>query len=321
MSHLTISYFTSRKEPMIEWFFDALHRECAGDYSDLRVVVVDFWAQPVDGWTTEDVMRRFGSVASKCRVPPDRFVHVPPKPTVWQGPHRRTKVNWWAASNARNTAICLAPDGWIAFVDDISVFKPGWLKEVRDAMSAGDKTITLGAYKKVKNLVVSDGVITSCDEHPAGVDNRLAHVKNDEPIACSGQWLYGCSLVAPVEAFIAINGFSEVCDGLSFEDVIAGIMLQKKGYSLVYRPRMMTFESEERHHDGLVMKRSDYGISPNDKSHAILRMAQNGDGFAPNYFEPGGIRELRVRVMNGQPFPVSRIPEHEWYTSTRLEEL
>ena len=43
--HLTIAYFTSRKNPAIKWFFDSLNRETGGDYTKIRVVVVDFWAK------------------------------------------------------------------------------------------------------------------------------------------------------------------------------------------------------------------------------------------------------------------------------------
>lgn len=134
--------------------------------------------------------------------------------------------------------------------------------------------------------------------------------------------MYGCSLVAPVEAFLSINGFPEaLCDGMGFEDVIAGIMLAKKGYSFQYDCRMLTLEDDDLHSQLPIMKRSDYGVSPNDKSHAVLSIAQTGDGWHPNYFGEDGIRGLRKRVLSGDPFPICRIPEHEWYTGKPLNEL
>ena len=69
------------------------------------------------------------------------------------------------------------------------------------------------------------------------------------------------------------------------------------------------------------MKRSDYGISPDDKSHRILNHTMNGDGWNANYFDGGSIRNLRAQVLNGAPFTISRNPQHEWYTGRLLSEL
>lgn len=314
MSHLTIAYFTSRKSPMIEWFFSSLNRETGGDYQGISIVVVDRWYGDRDEniyqlWPYND---GWGSLR-----------HVPAKPCVWQGPHRLTKEDWFAASNARNTAICLAEDGWIAFVDDLSVLTRGWLTAVREAVAGPNKIVTCGAYRKVGALIVaSDGSVASFNDRPSGRDSRWEHGNDSVPVMCGGDWMYGCSLVAPVEAFLSINGFPEaLCDGLGFEDVIAGIMLAKKGYSFQYDRRMLTMEDDDLHAQLPVMKRSDFGVSPNDKSHAVLNIAMNGDGWHPNYFGEEGIRGLRQRVLSGDPFPFYRIPEHEWYTGIRLEEL
>lgn len=309
---ITFSYFTSRKNPMIEMFFASLDREIAGDYTDKKIVVVDFYAEAPG---------RAEYIASLANEDQRKILtHVPPKPNPWQGRYRLTPVDWWAASNARNTAICLAPDGWIVFVDDLSVMLPGYGVALRSAILK-ENTITCGAYRKVKKLVVDNGNIVSFEDHPGGHDNRYAH-GIDGGLPCSGNWLYGCSLAAPVEAFLQIGGFAEAwCDGLSFEDCIAGIMLGKKGWKFIYDRAMMTYESEEGHQDGVVMKRSDYGISPNDKSHHVLRMAENGNGFHPNYFGEEGIRGLRARVLAGDPFPINQLPEHEFFTATPLSEL
>ena len=120
---LTIAYMTHRKEPLIGWFFDSLDNELGGQYEGVKVVVVDFYAQPCDGWTEEDVEKRKAKFVELSKTD---VLHVPPKPSVWQGPHRLTKVNYFAASSARNTAICLAEDGYVVFMDDLSVIMPGW---------------------------------------------------------------------------------------------------------------------------------------------------------------------------------------------------
>lgn len=318
---------------MIEWFFDSLRRETGGDFSDIKIVVVDFWNQvgAEKGWTQEHVDERRVEIrgALYSFMPADQFEeyhgslrHVAPKSCVWQGKDRLTKENWFAASNARNTAVCLAPDGWLAFVDDLSVLMPGWLTRVRAAMAGDQKTVTCGAYRKVKELVVENGNVVSFVDHPGGHDNRYGYGNDSGPVACHGNWMYGCSLVAPVQAFLDINGWPEaLCDGLSFEDCICGLFLEKKGYRFLYDRTMMTYESEELHAQLPIMKRSDYGVSPNDKSHAVLKMAREGNGWHPNYFGEEGIAGLRQRALAGESFPVVQIPEHEWWTGTRLAEL
>lgn len=304
---LTIAYMTCRKDPKIEWFSASLARETAA-HPDLRfrVVIIDYFAN-----FGEDSRRPFSRAG---------WTVCAPKPSVWQGKYRLTKDDWFAASNARNSALCLATDGHIAYVDDLSVLKPGWLTYVREAIARD--SITCFTYQKVRDLVVdAAGSIVSFTDFPSGHDNRFGGGSDSGPVSCGGNWLYGCSLVAPVEAFLDINGWPEICDGLGFEDCIAGIMLEKKGWAIEFDRRAVTFESEELHHVGPVMKRSDYGVSPNDKSHALLKMAQGGDGWHPGFFGDEGIRGLRQRVLSGEPFPMVGIPEHEWYTGTPLRDL
>lgn len=131
ISVLTIAYMTNRREPRVDWFFASLARElstaAAGELGNLRCVVVDFWAD-------ESGRRAAFAALAPAGV---ELVHVPPKPTVWQGPHRLTGRDYFAAASARNTALCLAPDGWIAYVDDLSVLMPGWLAACRDLRDLG----------------------------------------------------------------------------------------------------------------------------------------------------------------------------------------
>ena len=336
---LTIAYFTSRLEPRIDWFFDSLHRELAGDYTGIRIVVVDFWAQvmpaaiPRDGmptlpWREDNVRERRTEIRSAFYngfgggEKTFEFWHVPPKPTPWQGPFRRTKRDWFSAANTRNTAICLAPDGWIAFVDDLSVLTPGWMSRVRAAWEGSNREITLGAYRKVKNLSVTDGAITGFDDFPEGWDGRWKQTGDQDLFSAPGGWLFGCSLVAPVDAFLDINGYPEAwCDGLGFEDCIAGVLLEKKGYRFVYDRKMLTLEDEDLHYQLPKMVKSDYGVSPNDKSHRVLGQALTSDGWHPNFFGDETLRGLRARVLAGEPFPVNQLPEHEFFTGTPLDQL
>lgn len=302
--HLTIAYITSRKDCKLEWFLSSLKNQINSD-DVISIVIIDFYM-------TEKAKILFSSVPGSIAV-----VHSAPKPCVWQGPHKLTKEDWFAASNARNTALCLAPDGWICYVDDLSVLMPGWLNAVREAVAGN--YIALGAYKKVKNLVVENGEVKSYEEYPAGVDSRWGFGKDNEAVPATGGMMYGCSVAMPVEGLLTIGGWPEYVDGLSSEDYICGLALQNVGYKFKYDRRMLTLESEEHHHLEPSLKRSDYGTSPLDKSHAALNIAMSAKYF-DNYYE-GGMRKMREEVLSGKPFPVVNNPQHEWFTKTPLSEL
>lgn len=317
---LTIAYITCRQDCRIEWFFSSLQRECVGNYTGIRVVVVDFHreSRSIIYSANEWQIRKGGGNTHWCA----------PKPTVWQGEHRLTKENWFAAANQRNTALCLAPDGFIAFVDDLSVLLPGWLAQVRKAMA--ENYIVCGAYKKVKDLKVLNGDVIRYTDYPQGLDNRLRYASDVAP--CAGNWLYGCSVAGPVEAFLSVNGWPEINDGLGFEDCCMGIVLKNAGHDLRYDPKMMTYESEELHHVEPAFRKEDWhlvdgkpvkgGNGKDDKSHAALNIARQSKRF--EYDVGGGfkdLRELRQHVLKGGQFPIRQNPCHDWYTGVPLAEL
>lgn len=304
---ITIAYMTNRAEPMFEWFADSLHNECQGNYTDIRVVMVDFY---------RDQPFRFEEMKQKAfRM--REFIHVSPKPTVWQGPHRLTKENCFAASNARNTALCYALDGYIAYVDDLAILLPGWLSRVRAAMEGG--YIALGSFQKVSKMMVQGGVLLSCVDIEQGKDSRLRSATTLTP--ASGNWHYGCSVAGPVEAYLSVNGWDEDCDGMGAEDYACGIMLEKSGWKLMFDPQMRTYESEELHFIGEVFRRINEEEGEEDKAHRYLRMIGNGRLTAPNFFPPGGIRAMREAILKGGSFPVSQIPQHSWYSGKHISEL
>lgn len=309
---ITIAYITMRKEPNTDWFLKSLQSQITPE-DRITVVVIDFFYDEYPTWIWDKKMLFTAQVE-------------PPKPCVWQGKHRLTKDNWFAASNARNTALCHALTGWIVFLDDLSVLMPGWLNSVREAMAGN--YIALGAYKKVKNLIVENGVPISYTEFPEGIDSRWNAGSDCGPVPASGGMMYGCSVAMPVEALLTINGWPEdLCDGLGSEDYCCGLALQNAGYTFKYDRRMLTLESEEDHHVGTVFRKDDWhfengvpvrgGNGSDDKSHAALNIARQSKYF-PNHFN---IRELRQKILSGEPFPVDRIPEHDWYTGIPLKDL
>lgn len=328
---LTIAYITNRRDCRIEWFFDSLKNEVAGDWSDIRVVIIDFFAL--------EKGRRV-RIAKAARIP---ITHSTPKPSVWQGPHRLTTQDYFAASNARNTALCYAQDGYICYIDDISVIVPGWLSQLREIMDKGQ--IALGAYIKVMDLKVTNGQIISfkgmeaqpLDDHelqeqylraagssyPQGIDSRLAKTLDFGPITAGGSWMFGCSCAMPVEALLDINGWDEDNDSMGSEDYCAGIMMEFAGYSFRYLPRMMTLESEELHHvEKPFLRIIKDDLTEIDASHKMLKMVKDGGRRrAPGYLGDGGITKLRQNILNGAEFPVIKIPDCDWRDGQPLSEM
>jgi hypothetical protein len=320
MIPVSIIYSTARKDPRIEWFLAALAKQAGDDLRDAQLIIVDFWAEGLkaeDNWSDAEAAERRAKF--RALSPVEDTIVTPVMPNVWQGRYRLTRENWFAASAVRNTGICLAKHDTLVFVDDLSCPTKTWWPAVKEAVASGG--IVAGSYRKVSNLRCEKGEIVSFDNCEDGHDNRFGAGSDDGPVPCGGNWLYGCNLVGPTEAFLEINGYPQICDSLGFEDVICGIQLEKKGWAFTYDRRMQTIEDRDLHFVGPVMRRSDYGVSPNDKSHALLKMAQQGDGYHPGYFDAGGIRELRRRVLSGEPFPICQIPDREWFTGKLLSEL
>lgn len=307
MNHLTIVYITSRLNPRIEWFLDSLHIQTAGDYSNIRLVIVDFFKE----------QRPLGALLGREHRYPD-LIHTEPKPNVWQGKHKLGSIERFAASNARNTGLLLAKDGWIAYVDDLSVLMPGWLANVHLAMGMG--YCVLGAYKKVRELTVVDGVVTHRIEHPGGLDSRWSIGSDGNPVDCSGNILYGCSFACPVQALLDINGCPEdVCDGMGYDDQVMGGVMWNRGYRFRYSRNMLTLESEEAHNEGPVFLREDPGEAPKDKSHKLLDLYTTAKEF-PNDWPEGGLAEYRQRCLRGEPFVIKQTPTHDWFTGRALAE-
>ena len=65
--------------------------------------------------------------------------------------------------------------------------------------------------------------------------------------------------------------------------------------------------------------RRDKGVSPNDKSHAALRIAR-GTKYFENYF-PGSTRALRDHYQKHGSFPIVLEPKHDWYDGQLLAEM
>lgn len=302
MDHLTICYYTSRKHPRLDWFFDSLKsppQTVSLSGCPLRIVVVDFWK-----YYRDELFREL--------LAQNNALHVLPKPNVWQGEHRIPKEQWWAIANARNTGLCYAPDGWISWVDDRSVLIPTWFQALREAMKGG--YAVAGAYEKRKGMVVEGGIIRDMGEL-MGADPR--HGRGQRPVPAPGSWWFGGTSALPVAWALAVNGVDETCDGLGLEDNLFGAMLANNRFPIKYDPRMKVIEDRTPEQSEQIFRRTDKGVSPKDKSHALVDKLQ-GLKRAVHEWD---ITDVRRRVLAGEPFPIPTGPTHDWWDGQPLSEF
>lgn len=298
---LTIVYVTARKEPKIEWFSDSLWRETGGDVSNTFVIIVD-------AFKTGNLPKDYNE---------NKHVrHVLPKPTIWQGEHRITKEDWWAKCNALNTGIALCDTEWIAFVDDRSVLAHGWLQCIQDAMM--NEYAVCGSYEKRANMKVDNGEITEAGEL-LGQDIRTQRGFPHR----TADW-YGGSGALPLEWCLMVNGFPETyCDGLGFEDIQFGILLRNNLLPMYYDSRMRLIEDRTpgESYEGALKRASKPSPDPNDKYQAkdyrILSIMGDSKTSGNSY----DIRELRERVLRGEPFPPPTASKYDWFDGTYIGDM
>lgn len=279
---ITIAYITAREDPRLDWLVAALEQQ-AKKRDEFELIVVDAFGRPA-------------SAIGYRPIPQiTKIVQTRPKPTAWQGPHRITAHDFFANANARNTAIVLCGTDYVCFVDDRCQPDKKWLDQVRRGENKREAVIC-GPYDKHEDWGVS--VDHRRQEAPKGRKN------------CSGGWCYGGNHALPLEWALEVNGFEEGCDPVGLEDCVFGHMLQNAGRRIDFVAEM-SIQQDRRGMfvHPLAFPRHDKGVSPNDKSHA-LRARFFGRGrteFTPD------LRLLRQQQAAGQPFPLPRIDESDWY--------
>jgi cephalosporin hydroxylase len=307
-ARLTVAYFTGRQQPNFAWFIDSLRNQM--ETSDrLDVITVDFLNES-----------RLGTSCSADwseEIKGIRQLSVPPKPNIWQGKYRITKEDYWAKSNAINTAIVMCETEWLACLDDRCVLMPGWLEAVKRAM-AGNYAVC-GSYQKRSKMEVENGFIKGYDKL-IGEDPRIKQAPNGIK-NCPGGWFFGCSYAAPLEWLLQVNGAEEGMDSLSMEDCILGQMLKNNGFQMNFDPQMRMIEDRTEgelssgHDVGGNLKRMDKGISPNDKSHAAL---ERFGKLKRTEFTPD-LRNLREQKI--MPVPDISVRYADWYDDQDIRTL
>lgn len=314
---------TGRAEPAFDWLADSLARQLR-DGDDVEVVVVDRLHDAARG-------DRFRAAAAG-RFP---IVHVPPKPSPWQGPHRLTRADRFAAASARNTGLAHARAPYVVFVDDCAVLMPGWWDAVRRAAREG--AVVAGAYQRQREMVVREGRLVSGRLDPVGVDGRWPLGDDAGPVRIGGGQLYGSSFAAPRELLLSINGLDEMCDGLGQEDVQLGLRIEAAGAAIGYVRSMLTVESEELNQAGAVLERHDrwlpedaylarlaeFGVrrrptsGRTDASHMMIDIVLGTGSWAThgNYYWLADLTPDRYAAM------IARFPARHWFDGCPLSTL
>lgn len=346
MTPLSISYFTCRTNPRWQWFLDSLANQVAPDQrKDLQLVFIDakLWAPGLENIRTDLAMTtqdsfplrdlRYQDGARReelAKIVDGRFefLHVPPKPNVWNGPFRLTSKDWFAAANARNTAIIVVRHPYLVCIDDLSVTMPHWFAQALHA--AAHKYIVCGAYKKVKQLVVDKGNVVSFEEFPPGVDSRWGNGSDTGIVPYSGGGMYGCSFGVPLALALTVDGFEPACNGMGAEDYDFGIRLERAGGKVFYNRNMLTLESEEAHGEEPSLPRESREVTTDFKpegyegspmSDWVLRNRVYSETMRILPLMPENLLALRERYFATGLVPIPSGPSTDWKDGKALSEL
>ena len=269
-------------------------RQAESDLPEVQLVLVDYWLAPGHPHKKpEGRMARMAEIVDgRCA-----FLHIPPKPTPWQGAHRQTSRDWFAAINARNTALIVADGRTFVGVDDLSVPLPGWWDQVRHSAVHG--YLAMGAYKKVRELNVEQGRVISYRDDGNGHDSRWGTGHDGGISPAPGSNLYGCCFSLPLEIALRVDGFDEHCNGLGSEDTDFGQRAERSGCRCFYNRNFMTLESTEGHELEPSFKRDKYRV-PSERLPESIR------GGFPSGLDSDWVMVRSLQADAGRTQPLER---------------
>jgi len=286
---VSIAFITAREEPLLGWLIDGLDKYARKD-DELELIVVDAFGRPAS------------SIGYRWIRSIKQLVETRPKPSIWQGPHRLAAHDFFANSNARNTALVLCGTDYICFLDDRCKLDSDWVDEVRRGYRKRSSVIC-GPYDKREDWGLS-------------VDHR----RKREPKGrknCGGGWCFGGNFALPLAWALEVNGFEEGCDPVGLEDCVFGHMLENVGRRIDFVAQMSVQQDRRGLVHPLNFPRQDKGQSPNDKSHALRNRFH---GRKRTEFTPDLTKLREDRARGGSfPIPDPSADYRDWYDGSAIK--
>lgn len=337
---ITIAFVTGRKTPFFHWFCDSLCAQTTPEQrADLQVVFVDghLWDQEycaefkgaeldINSKALHDVSRiEMLEAAVAGRFP---FLHIPPKPSAFQGPFRQTTRDYFAAGANRNTAVIVAEHPYLVFCDDLAILGDQWFSQVLHA--ANDQYVVCGMYKKLKKMQVENGKLISFDPFEAGVDSRWSKGSDGGVVPWHGSGMFGCSFGVPLEAMLEVDGNDTAAITQGGEDYDLGIRLERAGWPIYLNKNMLSLESEEDHHIDSPLPRirklvpserlpPGYTGDPHSDHVILYRVCHETDRVTPLIGE--NLRSARAHYQATGLISIPREPQFDWRDGAQLSSL
>ena len=232
---ITIAYITARLDPRFDLFVDTISPQLQP--TD-QIVFIDHYLE-FDANRHSQYKELVGN----------RFdmIHIPPKPSIWRGVHKKSRRAFYDTAGAKNTAAIVAKHDYIVFLDDLCAVHPGWRDYHQKAADKG--WIFCGSYESVLGLkVLPNGEIYYT--RVGGRDGRKEHQLTDEPLKMYPSWVFGSNVGFPMECLQKVNGYDEACARAGIEDVQLGARLGNAGFSeiMYYDKNCMVNEDQWYHH-------------------------------------------------------------------------
>lgn len=343
---LLLCITTIRDRPQFHLFVESF-------LANLRDFEIDPRRVPVlvvDGilWTRDQERREewWDAVAGRDM----RAEHMPPKPSLWQGPNRITQQDEWDACSARNTAIAVASAQripYIGFVDDCMALGAGWIWRALEYVKLG--IAVAGTYRPVKGGQVGERGYYEGYSNAGVVDHRLDALDADHPhvmVDAPSHWLYGGNQIYPTASAYHIGGWDELYSGQAgVEDCEFGVRLVRSGVRMSFDPFLSAVQEMNTH---------DVLYSPGEGTNPRLDPRKRAEGgsdrhppknrklacghvrYANEYLTERLLLKDLTRVMPlgkhslardtkayaaGEPWPVPTWPQTDWRDGAPLNDL